>query len=244
MRLGEVTVDTIGVGRPDREAARRWRARRFDDATAAAEGALDLLVALPRAGLPTAHAGVAAGPLIVRDGDVFGRTGTWRLASRTPPRTADSTRPSRLRHIWTGSLRGHIGGSMGPAGHRVGRRRRRRAEPLSAPDRHCDPLRRRIRSRRGSMRAGPRRRPRSRGRGRRGRAPRSDGVQSNCHDRQAHGPRSARPTVASAQVAPSSTETSTPSIAAPPDQTRPVRRQVPMSTTRRGCRSPGCPAVA
>ena len=38
------------------------------------EATLELLDALPAAGLPTGHAGVASGPLIVRDGDVFGRT--------------------------------------------------------------------------------------------------------------------------------------------------------------------------
>ena len=53
---------------------------RFDDAAAAASATLDLLATLPRAGLPSAHAGLASGPLIVRDGDVFGRT--VNLASR------------------------------------------------------------------------------------------------------------------------------------------------------------------
>jgi class 3 adenylate cyclase len=47
---------------------------RFDDASSAAAGTLEVLAALPRAGLPTGHAGIASGPLIVRDGDVFGRT--------------------------------------------------------------------------------------------------------------------------------------------------------------------------
>ena len=41
---------------------------------AAIDATLALLDALPLAGLPTGHAGVAAGPLILRDGDVFGRT--------------------------------------------------------------------------------------------------------------------------------------------------------------------------
>jgi adenylate cyclase len=46
----------------------------------AVEGVLDLVVAIPEAGLPSAHAGVAAGPVIERDGDYFGRT--VNLASR------------------------------------------------------------------------------------------------------------------------------------------------------------------
>ena len=47
---------------------------RFDDRRAAVDATLDLLDALPAAGLPTGHAGIASGPLINRDGDVFGRT--------------------------------------------------------------------------------------------------------------------------------------------------------------------------
>ncbi len=34
----------------------------------------ELMGAIPRAGLPPAHAGVAAGPMVVRDGDVYGHT--------------------------------------------------------------------------------------------------------------------------------------------------------------------------
>jgi adenylate cyclase len=47
---------------------------RFDDLEAAVEATLDLLGGLPAAGLPGGHAGIAAGSLIVRDNDVFGRT--------------------------------------------------------------------------------------------------------------------------------------------------------------------------
>jgi class 3 adenylate cyclase len=87
MRLGEVALETVA-----RHGGRLVKLLgdgvlvRFDDATAAAEGALDLLVALPHAALPTAHAGLAAGPLIVRDGDVFGRTVNLaaRIADVTP----------------------------------------------------------------------------------------------------------------------------------------------------------------
>lgn len=46
----------------------------------AVESVLDLVVAIPEAGLPSAHVGVAAGPVIERDGDYFGRT--VNLASR------------------------------------------------------------------------------------------------------------------------------------------------------------------
>jgi adenylate cyclase len=59
---------------------------RFDNAVAAIAGTLDLLAALPLAGLPTGHAGIAAGSLIVRDNDVFGRTVNLaaRIADVTP----------------------------------------------------------------------------------------------------------------------------------------------------------------
>src|SRR3954468_276714 len=87
MRLGEVALETVG-----RHGGRIVKLLgdgvlvRFDDAQTAADGALDLLVALPHAALPTAHAGLAAGPLIVRDGDVFGRTVNLaaRIADVTP----------------------------------------------------------------------------------------------------------------------------------------------------------------
>lgn len=75
MRLGELTADTVR-GHDGRivKLLGDGVLVRFDDASAAADGTLDVLVALPSAGLPSAHAGLAAGPLIVRDGDVFGRT--------------------------------------------------------------------------------------------------------------------------------------------------------------------------
>lgn len=53
---------------------------RFDSAVAAIGAVLALVAEVPRAGLPAAHAGVAAGRVVVRDGDVFGRT--VNLASR------------------------------------------------------------------------------------------------------------------------------------------------------------------
>ena len=91
MRLGELTTD---VTRPHRGRIVKLLGDgvlvRFDDPTAAAAGTLDLLAALPLAGLPSAHAGLASGPLIVRDGDVFGRT--VNLAARI----ADAAPDGRL----------------------------------------------------------------------------------------------------------------------------------------------------
>ena len=58
-------------------------------AVAAIDATLALLEALPAAGLPSGHAGVAAGPLILRDGDVFGRT--VNLAARLSDAAADGT---------------------------------------------------------------------------------------------------------------------------------------------------------
>ena len=47
---------------------------RFGGAVAAVEASLDMFAAMDDAGLPPGHAGVADGPIVARDGDVFGRT--------------------------------------------------------------------------------------------------------------------------------------------------------------------------
>ena len=57
------------------------------DGLAAVRATIDLLAALPGAGLPTGHAGVSAGPVIEREGDVFGRT--VNLAARISDRAPD-----------------------------------------------------------------------------------------------------------------------------------------------------------
>ena len=53
---------------------------RFPDPTTAVRAVHDLMREIATAGLPPAHAGVAAGRIVTRDGDIFGRT--VNLASR------------------------------------------------------------------------------------------------------------------------------------------------------------------
>jgi adenylate cyclase len=66
--------------------------------------ALDLVAQLPGAGLPPAHVGVAAGPVVVQGGDYFGRTVNLaaragasrvlvseRVAERAPPQGVASS---------------------------------------------------------------------------------------------------------------------------------------------------------
>jgi adenylate cyclase len=63
---------------------------RFPAAQPGVEATLSLLGALAEAGLPPGHAGVDAGPIVLRDGDVFGRT--VNLAARI----ADVAQPDAL----------------------------------------------------------------------------------------------------------------------------------------------------
>jgi adenylate cyclase len=91
LRLGEVAADTI---RPLRGRVVKLLGDgvllRFDAPEDAAAATLDLLAALPPAALPSGHAGIASGPLVVRDGDVFGRT------VNTAARIADAAPDGRL----------------------------------------------------------------------------------------------------------------------------------------------------
>src|SRR5262245_13399778 len=57
---------------------------RFRDPGGAVRSALDMVEAIPAAGLPPAHVGVAAGPVIQQGGDFYGRT--VNLASRISDR--------------------------------------------------------------------------------------------------------------------------------------------------------------
>jgi adenylate cyclase len=81
----EATMIAVRLGETARVIAKRHGGRmvkllgdgvllRFGDARSAVMGALDLVEEGPRATLPPIHAGVHAGPLILRDGDVFGHT--------------------------------------------------------------------------------------------------------------------------------------------------------------------------
>jgi adenylate cyclase len=91
LRLGEVAIDAVrGHGGRLVKLLGDGVLLRFDDLAAAVAGALDLLDALSAADLPSGHAGVAAGYVIERDNDVFGRT--VNLASRI----ADAAPDGRL----------------------------------------------------------------------------------------------------------------------------------------------------
>lgn len=79
-------------------AARRHRGRvvkllgdgvmlRFASVAEAVESVRALMAAIESAGLPRAHAGIAAGPMVVRDGDVYGHTVNLaaRIAAHAAP---------------------------------------------------------------------------------------------------------------------------------------------------------------
>jgi adenylate cyclase len=67
---------------------------RFGSAEDAVAAVRDLMTALPKHGLPDAHAGIATGRVVVRDGDVYGHT--VNLASRIAAHSA----PGELLVPW------------------------------------------------------------------------------------------------------------------------------------------------
>jgi adenylate cyclase len=80
----------------------------------AVRSALELVEEVPEAGLPPAHVGVAAGPVVVQGGDYFGRTVNLaaRIAGRAGPgqvlvsdSVAESTTPEGMRFVELGELR-------------------------------------------------------------------------------------------------------------------------------------------
>jgi class 3 adenylate cyclase len=86
----------------------------FREPAGAVRSALELVEQLPAAGLPPAHVGVAAGPVVVQGGDYFGRT--VNLAARIAARAgagqvlvsqsvADSAAPAGVRYLELGALR-------------------------------------------------------------------------------------------------------------------------------------------
>jgi adenylate cyclase len=86
----------------------------FRDPAGAVLSALRMVEQLPQAGLPPAHVGVAAGPVVVQGGDYFGRTVNLaaRLAARAGPgqvlvsdRVAASAAPAGVRFVAVGRLR-------------------------------------------------------------------------------------------------------------------------------------------
>jgi adenylate cyclase len=87
----------------------------------ALRSALELVDQLPAAGLPPAHAGVAAGPVVIQGGDYFGRT--VNLAARiaahagagqvlASQRVAESDLPAGVRFVELGEL--ELRGFTGP----------------------------------------------------------------------------------------------------------------------------------
>jgi adenylate cyclase len=79
----------------------------------AVHSALELVERLPEAGLPPAHVGVAAGPVVVQGGDYFGRT--VNLAARIAARAgagqvlasqgvAEPAPPAGVRFLELGEL--------------------------------------------------------------------------------------------------------------------------------------------
>jgi adenylate cyclase len=85
----------------------------FREPAGAVLSALGLAGLLPRAGLPPAHVGVAAGPVVVQGGDYFGRTVNLaaRIAARAGPgqvlvsqRVAESAAPTGVTFVELGEV--------------------------------------------------------------------------------------------------------------------------------------------
>src|SRR6266508_1455857 len=86
----------------------------FREPAGAVRSALELVEQVPAAGLPPAHVGVAAGPVVVEGGDYFGRTVNLaaRIAARAGPgqvlvsqSVADSASPAGVALVELGELR-------------------------------------------------------------------------------------------------------------------------------------------
>jgi adenylate cyclase len=86
----------------------------YREPAGAVRSALDLVGQLPEAGLPPAHIGVAAGPVVIQGGDYFGRTVNLaaRIAARAGPgqvlvsqRVAESAPPQEVRFVAWGEPR-------------------------------------------------------------------------------------------------------------------------------------------
>ncbi len=86
----------------------------YQDPAGAVRSALHLVEELPQAGLPPAHVGVAAGPVVVQGGDYFGRT--VNLAARIAARAGagqvlvsdsvvESVSPTGVSFVERGRLR-------------------------------------------------------------------------------------------------------------------------------------------
>ena len=85
----------------------------FRDPAGAVRAALELVEQLPPVGLPPAHVGVAAGPVVIQGGDYFGRTVNLaaRLAAHAgagqvlvSQRVAESGPPPGVRFVAQGQL--------------------------------------------------------------------------------------------------------------------------------------------
>ena len=94
LRLGELASDIAGAsGGRLVKLLGDGALLLLPDARTAVDACLDLMAALGPAGLPGGHAGVHCGPLIEREGDVFGRTvnAAARIADAAPDGTVLAT---------------------------------------------------------------------------------------------------------------------------------------------------------